>query len=137
MKQRLTYVDNLKAAMVALVILHHTAITYGGSGSWYYVEQSDEFVSKILLTMFAVINQTFFMGVLFLISGYFTPGSYDRKGAFKFLKDRLIRLGIPIILFAVCIDPVLRYILGGETASVFTEYYLQKLSQLDLNMGPL
>jgi hypothetical protein len=34
------------------------------------------------------------MGVLFLISGYFSPGSLDHKRARRFVKDRLIRLGI-------------------------------------------
>jgi fucose 4-O-acetylase-like acetyltransferase len=32
------------------------------------------------------------MGFFFLISGYFTPGSFERKGLRSFLKDRLIRL---------------------------------------------
>ncbi len=39
------------------------------------------------------------MGCLFLISGYFTPGSYDRKGPKRFPKDRLLHLGIPLLVF--------------------------------------
>ncbi len=39
---------------------------------------------------------------------YGAPGSYDRKGGGKFLKDRLMRLGIPLVFYMVVIDPLLR-----------------------------
>ena len=45
-------------------------------------------------------NQAFFMGLFLLIGAYFVPGSYDRKGAGHFLKDRLIRLGIPLAVYS-------------------------------------
>jgi hypothetical protein len=38
------------------------------------------------------------------------PGSYDRKGAGRFLKDRLIRLGIPLAIYSWIIDPLLGYV---------------------------
>jgi glucan biosynthesis protein C len=34
-----------------------------------------------------------------LIAGYFTPGSHNRKGAGPFLRDRLVRLGIPLLIY--------------------------------------
>lgn len=37
------------------------------------------------------------MGLFFLLSGYFIPGSFDRKEAGIFIKDRLRRLGIPLL----------------------------------------
>jgi peptidoglycan/LPS O-acetylase OafA/YrhL len=40
------------------------------------------------------------------------PGSYDRKGAGRFLKDRLIRLGIPLAVFSWVINPLFLY--GGQ-----------------------
>ena len=38
------------------------------------------------------------MGFFFLLAGYFTPASYERKGAGAFLTDRFVRLGIPLIM---------------------------------------
>jgi hypothetical protein len=35
------------------------------------------------------------------------PGSYERKGAGRFLKDRLMRLGIPLAIYSWIIHPVL------------------------------
>ena len=36
--QREFYIDRLRSVMTVFVILHHTAITYGASGSWFYNE---------------------------------------------------------------------------------------------------
>jgi glucan biosynthesis protein C len=46
------------------------------------------------------------MGFFFFLSGCFTPGSYDRKGPGRFLRDRLIRLGIPTIAFMFVLGPI-------------------------------
>lgn len=46
------------------------------------------------------------MGFFFLISGYFTPGSFDRKGEASFLKDRLLRLGISTLIFMFILNPI-------------------------------
>jgi acyltransferase-like protein len=46
------------------------------------------------------------MGAFFLIAGYFTPASYDRKGAAGFLRERLVRLIIPLLAFDLVLGPV-------------------------------
>ena len=99
--------DRLKAGVTLLVIFHHTAITYGGAGGWFYRElaQSDR-PSSILLTFFCAINQAWFMGLFFLIAGYFTPQALERKSAARFLGDRLVRLGIPLLVFGWLLGPV-------------------------------
>ncbi len=32
---RTHFIDRLRVVLTAWVIVHHTAITYGGSGSWF------------------------------------------------------------------------------------------------------
>jgi glucans biosynthesis protein C len=88
------------------VILHHTAITYGASGSFYYTENATDPVASLLLSLFTNFNQAWFMGLFFLLSGYFSPSSFDRKGPWKFLKERLIRLGIPFLVFYFLLNPI-------------------------------
>ena len=102
--------DYLRAALVCLVILHHTAITYGGSGSFYYNEPATDSAAAGLLSLFTNFNQAWFLGAFFLLSAYFTPGSFDRKGAKSFLKDRLVRLGIPLLVFLFVINPLTIYL---------------------------
>ena len=69
-------------------------------------------LESIFYVFFLAVNQSFFMGFFFLISGYFTTGSYDRKGAWYFFKDRLVRLGIPLIFYLIFIDPLIEYALA-------------------------
>jgi hypothetical protein len=52
------------------------------------------------------------MSAFFLLAGYFTPRSFERKGALQFLIDRLIRLGIPILVYTTIILNLTDYILN-------------------------
>jgi glucan biosynthesis protein C len=123
---RLLFVDNIRVFLTILVVLHHLMITYAGTGSWYYQEGKEDFVTGALGAWFQAANQAYFMGLFLLISAYFVPGSYDRKGAGPFLKDRLIRLGIPLALYSWIVRPVLIYIdpiNGVGTRLAFSDYF--------------
>jgi hypothetical protein len=110
-KQRLFYLDNLRTFLTALVICHHTAIAHAATGSWYYVPPiSGDSIAPIVLTMLTAINQAFFMSLFFMVSAYFTPPSFSRKGAKQFLKDRFIRLGIPLVVYFFLLNPAVVYL---------------------------
>lgn len=104
------YIDNLRIFLTSLVVLHHLAITYGAPGLWYYKEEAIEPLSSILLSLFVATNQAFFMGMFFFISAYFVSASFRRKGPVRFLKDRLVRLGIPIAFYALILSPIIIYL---------------------------
>jgi len=112
--RRLLFIDNLRTLMIMLVIVLHLSVTYGGEGSWYYKEGRADFLTACLLTTHNAIVQSFFMGLLFLLAGYFTPASYDRKGPGRFLADRLLRLGIPMVLYDLVIHPFLCWVLAAN-----------------------
>lgn len=111
---RLFYIDNLRIFAIALVVLHHFSIIYGASGpngDYYYVEGvSEGLVENVLLILFTATNQAFFMGMLFLVSTFFITPSYDKKGAGRFLKERMIRLGIPMVVFYFLVNPFCAYL---------------------------
>src|SRR5512137_2462680 len=115
---RLLFIDNIRVFLTILVILHHLMIIYAGSGSFLYTEGRQDTITAVLGTWFCAVNQAYFMGFFLLISAYFVPGSYDRKGAGHFLKDRLIRLGIPLIIYSWIISPlsyvVVTYVTLGQ-----------------------
>jgi glucan biosynthesis protein C len=102
-RARLFYLDNLRIYLTILVILHHATLAYGGSGSWKVRDPGVDDISPILLTYFTAVNQTYFMSAFFLLAGYFTPGALRRKGAGEFLRNRLIRLGIPILVYSTLV----------------------------------
>lgn len=106
---RLLFVDNIRVFLTILVLLHHLMITYAGLGSWYYVEGRQGFVARAVGAYFCATNQAYFMGLFLLISAYFVPLSFDRKGSGRFLGDRLIRLGIPLAVYSWVINPLFVY----------------------------
>jgi peptidoglycan/LPS O-acetylase OafA/YrhL len=113
--QRDFYIDRLRSVMTALVLFHHTAITYGAAGGWFYNELYPSAApSSLLLTLFCATNQAYFMGFFFLLAGYFTPASLERKGYAGFLRDRFLRLGLPLLAFI--------FVLGPLTAAMVAAY---------------
>jgi len=108
-RARLFYLDNLRTALVALVVAHHLALVYGAFAPFYYTEPPfTDPLAFVVLGVFVLTNQAWFMGALFLLAGYFTPGSFDRKGMAAFLKSRLLRLGIPVVAAIFVIEPIAR-----------------------------
>lgn len=93
--------------------------------------EPEQLINTLLLGLFFAVNSAFFMGLFFLISAYFLPGSYDRKGPARFLKDRLIRLGVPIPIFVLGVMPVVYYLLKVRDIPFF-DYYVQSLNDLSL-----
>jgi peptidoglycan/LPS O-acetylase OafA/YrhL len=107
MAQRDLYIDRLRTVVTALVVVFHAAITYGGSGGWFYHEvKASASPSSLLLTLFCATNQAYFMGFFFLLAGYFTPGSLERKGYARFIADRFLRLGLPLLAFGLILGPL-------------------------------
>jgi glucan biosynthesis protein C len=105
--KRLLFIDNLRWLMIIFVVIMHLNVTYSTLGGWYYVEKhSLDIFSGVIFAIYGSFTQAYFMGFLFLIAGYFVPGSYDKKGALKFISDRFIRLGIPTLIFMLFLDPL-------------------------------
>ncbi len=144
-KARLFFVDNLRILLITLIMMLHLSITYGGVGSWYYRNVPEGYMS-VPLTWHNGTIQAFALGLFFLISGYFTPGSYDRKGPRRFLKDRLLRLGIPILCYDFVIGPLMAYPLmqagaleQGSTLQFvgsYTEFLSIYYSRFHIGTGP-
>ncbi|UCH63935.1 MAG: acyltransferase family protein [Fidelibacterota bacterium] len=127
-RPRLYYIDNLRIALISLVVAHHAAQPYGPTGGDWPIFNPER---SALLAPFYPVNAAFFMGLFFLISGYFVPRAFDRKGATIFLKDRLLRLGIPLLFIGIVVFSPLVYVFeyaaeGGDISfwSYFFRIYL-------------
>lgn len=131
---RLWFVDYLRVFLTVLVIAHHAAQPYGPTeGRWLiFNPERTEF-----LEAFFPVNAAFFMGLFFLISGYFLPAAYQRKGATNFLKDRLLRLGVPILFFSLIVFPPILYLVEPRQVN-FIQFWVQiYLRQGQLELGHL
>jgi len=135
-------VDNLRTALISLVVVGHIAITYGASfGEWYYHEEGEvSTVFTIVAALLLGVGWSFLLGLFYMISGYFTPRPFDRKGAGPFLLDRLKRLGIPLALYALVINPLVVYlpaVHGGYEGSLW-RFATERTSDLtNASVGPL
>ena len=116
--KRLYYLDNLRVAVIILVIAHHVGQAYGPTGGWWPIQEESR---SALLGPFFTVNRSFFMSLFFMISGYFTVMSYRSKGGQAFLKDRALRLGLPALIFGLIMIPMKLFVFAseGETASIF------------------
>jgi hypothetical protein len=108
-RDRVAWLDTLKLLLVAVIIAGHGAVAYGDlESAWPYqdvqeVQLSD--IGNVALSAVVLAAALFVMGLFFLISGLVTPGSLSRKGPRTFARDRLIRLGVPLLVWTLVLWP--------------------------------
>src|SRR5215470_7492557 len=134
---RLFFLDYVRAFLIILVIMLHLAFTYGPLINLWYYHDTTNALTAGLVTGLTGIGQAFCLGLFFLISAYFTPGSYDRKGAGPFLRDRLVRLGLPLLIYDSLINPFVLYIAAGFPGSYWQFYTNYLLSLRGIGQGPV
>jgi len=124
MPSRLYFIDSLRILLISMVVAHHAGQAYGPTGGEWPIFSPER---TPLLGPFFPVNAAFFMGLFFLISGYFIPGSFDRKGAGIFIKDRLRRLGIPLLFMGfVVISPIVYLGYASEGGGLsFWQFFLR------------
>lgn len=111
-------IDHLRAFLTLLVVAHHAILAY-----FPYAPPVGAFDGWMLWGAFPIVdtargkgldllvlwNDSFFMALMFLISGLFVVPSLVRKGAGHFLRDRLLRLGLPFVAGAALLAPLAYY----------------------------
>ena len=110
--RRLGYLDNLRSLVIFLVVVTHSSVTYSGIGSWYYTENSPaslDVLSRVLFGLYGSFTQAWFMGILFFLAAFFAARSLARRGPAAFAKERLFRLGVPLLIYMFVIDPFIQY----------------------------
>jgi hypothetical protein len=131
-------IDAARVGTTFLVVFHHTAITYGAIGGWYYKEvPTDGSLSSMLLVFFCTLNQAWFMGLFFLLAGYYTPASLQSKGSWHYVRDRLQRLGIPLLVYGFVIGPATIALAQTSRGKPFIDTLLQLWRHGEFEKGPL
>jgi uncharacterized membrane protein len=105
--KRVLFFDQIRALMIALVIAVHVfplAFTSGWFGVRIPTAGSADAFFGVAGGFFLYFCNSFFMCMLFLLSGYFVPRSVHKKGVANYLKDRLWRIGIPFLVGLLLIN---------------------------------
>ena len=103
--------DTLRAFVTVLVVAHHSVLAYAlvspgvsarsPAHPWLAGIPIVDSHRLSVFDLFALFNDTFFMALMFLLSGLFVGPSLARKGAASFLRDRALRLGAPFVVMAL------------------------------------
>ncbi|HOA61551.1 MAG: acyltransferase [Verrucomicrobia bacterium] len=112
---RIAWVDNLRTAIIVMVVNMHACVTYSHVGSWYIKEVPEPAMGmKLAFIVWQFGLQSFFMGLLFFVAGFFSHRSLGRRGPARFLLERAFRLGLPALLYMAIIHPFMVFVLLGH-----------------------
>ena len=73
---RIYFIDNIKIALIMLVVAHHAGQAYGPGGWWYFLD--DESINW--LGRFFSVNAAFFMSMFFFYQPIFSLNQSCEKG---------------------------------------------------------
>jgi len=105
---RLVWIDQLRTLAIVLVVNMHACVTYSHVGSWYVHDGPEPPLPiKLAFIFWQGHLQAFFMGILFLVAGYFAHGSLERKRPAGFVRERLARLGLPTLFYMLVLNPLI------------------------------
>jgi Acyltransferase family len=103
-KARNAALDRARTFLTLVVVLHHSVIPYTHFG------HTDP-KSWIGFDCIVLATDSFFMAMFFFLSGLFVWPGIARKAPQIFLRDRLLRLGLPFVIAALTIIPIAYYAL--------------------------
>jgi fucose 4-O-acetylase-like acetyltransferase len=131
---RLIYIDLIKVFLTCMVVIHHAGQAYGNTGGVWLVSEAEKLA---YLRPFFFFNAAYMMGFYFFISGYFIYFSLKRKSKTKFLAERFIKLGIPLVFFIFFIFTPLHYFLSNSQSNYFNFAFDLHFNRPPLSVGHL
>jgi len=107
LRPRLLFLDNLRAVAIVLVVVLHASITYMAfAPEWWYVLDPHR---SLLFTAIVLLVDVPLMPVLFFVAGYFALPSLQRRGPGGYVREKVVRIGIPWVVGVVFLAPLATY----------------------------
>lgn len=106
------WVDTLRVVLISGVIVVHAATAYVTDFAGYYYddERVTNSVASIAFALPALMGGIFGLGPLFVVAGWFSVRSLVRRGPAGFVSSRLLRLGVPLAVFLLLVNPLADYL---------------------------
>jgi hypothetical protein len=137
---RVVPIDNLKAVLVAWVIAGHALLGYAAIGGWPYDEVTEVTLPRELELGLAIIlgpSALFVIGTFFFLSGLLAPRSIARYGPAGFVRQRMLRLGMPWLLFTILVWPLVMWVAYRSAGHTLSFWQVLQARQPFLDSGPL
>lgn len=111
-ERREQWVDTLRVVLISGVIVVHTATAYVTDFAGYYYddERVTNSVASIAFALPALMGGVFGLGPLFVVAGWFSVRSLALRGPAGFVGSRLLRLGVPLVVFLLLVNPLADYL---------------------------
>jgi glucan biosynthesis protein C len=95
--ERIHYFDHLRSLAMLLGIYVHACFPYGDGfkSSWFFQDRS----TSVAITMGFLFLHLFRMPLFFFIAGFFANYMVHKRGVKGFVRNRLLRIGLPFIIF--------------------------------------
>jgi surface polysaccharide O-acyltransferase-like enzyme len=124
--------DHARTFLTLVVVLHHAVIPYT------YFGHTDP-TSWIGFDAVVLATDSFFMAMFFFLSGLFVWPSLAHKSAWAFLRDRLLRLGLPFAIAAFTLIPIAYYAIAlrHQPDIRFSEFWWKTVTVGPWPSGPL
>jgi hypothetical protein len=138
--RRIVPIDNLKALLVAWVIFGHAILGYMAFGGWPYDEVSEATLPRAVeLGLSIILGPTalFVIGTFFFLSGLLAPASIARYGSAGFVRQRILRLGLPWLVFTLLIWPFVMWVAYRSAGHSLSFWQAFQARQPFLDSGPL
>jgi hypothetical protein len=131
-KTRNLSLDRARTFLTLVVLLHHAVIPYT------YFGHTDP-VSWAGFDVVVLATDSFFMAMFFFLSGLFTWSGIARKAPSVFLRDRLLRLGLPFAIAAFTVIPLAYYAIAlrHDPGLSFTAFWWKTITVGPWPSGPI
>lgn len=107
--QRMFFLDNLRSMVILFVVLMHGALCYMVyAPSWWYVVDTD---TSLFFTKLVLLVDVPIMLIMFFLAGFFSCPSLFKRGTGVFLKDKIVRVGIPWVTGVLILTPPTAYMI--------------------------
>ncbi|MFY7671388.1 acyltransferase family protein [Tenacibaculum sp. MEBiC06402] len=120
--------DWLRVISVFTVFVHHVCMPFNGDDFHIMNSESSKFLDDIM-----VYFEQFRLPLLFFISGVGTVFAFSKRNWFQFIKERSLRLLIPLVFGVLVLIPPQTYFENYIRNNSFLESYLDILSNLNVN----
>ncbi|MEJ2447483.1 MAG: acyltransferase family protein, partial [Anaerolineales bacterium] len=104
------WMDNLRAVIIALVVLYHVGGVYESAGLWGWFWIVDDPNTWMASGIIGIMLDTFMMPTLFIIAGYLASASLASRNGWEFVKGKAKRLLLPWVIALLTVIPLYKVI---------------------------
>ncbi len=139
-KDRLHYMDNLRAVVMIVGVFFHTGLAYSPMMHkvWMSASVEQHAVVDVINNFFHIFR----MPLFFLVAGFFAALLLEKRGLKQFARNRALRVGLPFIVFwplviTAILLPIAWLIEQGGTLPPLLQYFADTSNNPEAAQQPL